>query len=140
MEQDYDTQFSTAQTERQQDSQNRERRRQLVFDSKMEEWDERFAMQLQTQRAEFSGHILVFKRERREQMRRLCELLSRRIEEATRYADNIVDDRLRECRTVVVEATARLEQAGLWSLGPPALDVPRGYSRNSDRHRLATLQ
>jgi len=117
VEQDYDTQFSTAQTERQQDSQSRERRRQLVFDSKMEEWDERFAMQLQTQRAESNSHILLFKRERREQMRRLCELLSRRIDEASRWADNIVDDRLRKCRTAVVDVTARLEKAGLWSLG-----------------------
>ena len=117
MEQDYDTQFSTAQTERQQDSQSRERRRQLVFDSKMEEWDERFVTQLQTQRSESNGHISLFKRERRERMRRLCELLSRRIDEASRYADNIVDDRLRECRTAVVDVTARLEKAGMWSLG-----------------------
>lgn len=139
MGKDYDVQFSTAQIERQQDSQTRERRRQLVFDSKIQEWEERFATQLQTQRAEFSSHIPLFKRERREHMRKLCKLLSQRIDEASRWADNIVDDRLRECRAAFVDATACLEKAGLKSLGLSAFEVRLGFS-DGDRHRLATLQ
>jgi len=117
MEREFDTQFSAAQAERQQDSENRERHRQLVFNSKMQEWNEGFGMQLQMQRAVFSGHTSMFKRERKEHMLKICKLLSQRTDEASRWADDIVDNRLRECRAAVVDAAACLEKAGLESLG-----------------------
>ena len=117
MEQEFDTQFSAAQAERRQDSENREQHRQLVFNSRMQEWNEVFGMQLHAQRAVFSGHTSMFKQERKEHMRKFCELLSQRIDEASRWADDIVDEKLRECRTAVVDAAACLEKAGLESLG-----------------------